>query len=536
MSAANITLSVEPSQHGSVTCLAMAPSATSAQGHLQISLLVQFANHESSPVHVSTMTLSFPGTGLPSKAYSVALDIAAGGVATWAGDTKDDLVIPQPLPAQMTISLAVDGFDTATATTLPLALHVSPTPQGSFRFWGDPAELRPGEYWHGIGASHGAGVAATQIFAYDVVVQAFDGNAWNPLLPGTDSTHNESHRIWGKSLHAVADGVVVAFRNDFPTNAVAGKVDPAITQMFNTVGDGNGNFFCIQTADETVLYAHMQPGSLNPALLTLGAKVTQGMFLGRAGNAGSSSGPHLHIHSNQSQLSSPFWVGAPRPFPMHGGQVLGASRLQAQLGFGPWVALNGRGFPAESALVWPVDNSWESLGGILTSGPAVASWGKGRLDVFVRATDNSLYHLFWNGSHWSAWQGLGGSITSDPAAVSWGDNRVDVFARGTDNSLQHIYWNGKHWSAWESLGGTLTSGPAAASRGHNRLDVFVRATDNSLYQKLWDGSHWSNWQALGGQLFSDPDAVAWNSDRLDVFARGADNTLRHFYWDGNWHP
>ena len=46
---------------------------------------------------------------------------------------------------------------------------------------------------------------------------------------------------------------------------------------------------------------------------------------------------------------------------------------------------------------------WEDLGGELTSAPAVASRGKRRLDVFLRATDNSLYHRFWNTDHWSGW-------------------------------------------------------------------------------------------------------------------------------------
>jgi len=509
-------------------------------GQAQISLLVQFMNHESASVHVSTMTLSFPGTALPVRTYPVALDVGAGTTAIWAGQTSDDLLVPFPIPATMAISLAVDGFNAATESTVPLTLHVSPTPQGSFHFWGDPAELRPGEYWVGQGAVHNAGTLATQIFAYDVGVEMFDGQGadqgWNGLLPGTDGSHNEHFRVWGKSIRSVADGVVMAFRNDFPNNTIPGKIDPANAQLISQVGDGNGNFFCIQTGEETVLYAHMQPGSLNPSLLSAGAKVQQGMHLGSVGNAGAAYGPHLHIHSNKSNTGPQFWVGAPRPFPLHGGQVLGRDRLHAQGGYGPWVALNGRGFPPERSMVWPVDNSWESLGGTLTSGPAVSSWGSGRLDVFVRATDNSLYHLYWNGSQWSEWQGLGGTLASDPAAVSWGDNRIDVFARGGNDALIHLYWNGSQWSQWESLGGTLTSGPATASRGDSRLDVFARSTDNSLYQKLWNGSQWSDWQGLGGQLFSDPDAVAWSADRLDVFARGGDDTLRHTYWNGNWHP
>ena len=45
----------------------------------------------------------------------------------------------------------------------------------------------------------------------------------------------------------------------------------------------------------------------------------------------------------------------------------------------------------------------------------------------------------------------GGSVASDPDAVSWSSNRVDLVAQGMDNTLQHLYWNGSAWS-WESLG------------------------------------------------------------------------------------
>src|SRR5262249_56052520 len=84
-------------------------------------------------------------------------------------------------------------------------------------------------------------------------------------------------------------------------------------------------------------------------------------------------------------------------------------------------------------------SGWESLGGVLTSGPAVCSWSSGRLDVFVRGTDNALWHK-WFSNGWSGWESLGGVLTSDPAAVSWGPNRIDVFVRGTDNALWHKWF------------------------------------------------------------------------------------------------
>ena len=94
-------------------------------------------------------------------------------------------------------------------------------------------------------------------------------------------------------------------------------------------------------------------------------------------------------------------------------------------------------------VVLPPSHSWESLGGRLTSGPGISSWGSGRLDVFVRGTDNALWHMAYNGGGWGSWEQLGPNpIASDPAAVSWGTNRIDVFVRGTDDQLYHKWWDG----------------------------------------------------------------------------------------------
>lgn len=128
-------------------------------------------------------------------------------------------------------------------------------------------------------------------------------------------------------------------------------------------------------------------------------------------------------------------------------------------------------------------SGWESLGGILTSGPTVSSWAANRLDIFVRGADMALWHKWWNNA-WSGWEKLGGGLNSDPAAVSWGSKRIDVFVRGTDNALWHKWFN-NGWSGWESLGGILLSDPDATSWATSRIDVFVRGTDSALWHKWW---------------------------------------------------
>jgi hypothetical protein len=187
---------------------------------------------------------------------------------------------------------------------------------------------------------------------------------------------------------------------------------------------------------------------------------------------------------------------------------------------------------ADTAYGW---SNWESLGGSLTSAPAVSSWAPGRLDVFTRGTDAQLYHKWYDSAGWHNWELLGGLVVnSDPAAVSWGNGRIDVFATGTDNALYHKWYDSAGWHNWESLGGQLTSGPAVASWGNGRLDVFGRGTDNALYHKWYTTTGgWSGWQSLGGGLTSSPAAVSWGNGRLDVFVRGTDNALYHKWYDSN---
>jgi hypothetical protein len=187
-------------------------------------------------------------------------------------------------------------------------------------------------------------------------------------------------------------------------------------------------------------------------------------------------------------------------------------------------------------LVTPTDaglgpNS-DALGGAMTSGPGVASWGSGRLDVFVRGTDNALYQRSWDGTRWVDWQALGGVLTADPAAVSWGSGRIDVFVRGTDNALYQRSFDGGRWLDWQPLGGVLISGPGVSSWAPGHLDVFVSGTDYSLFQRSFDGGRWLDWQRLGGVLTSDPAAVSWGSGRIDVFVRGTDNALHQRSFDG----
>ena len=86
------------------------------------------------------------------------------------------------------------------------------------------------------------------------------------------------------------------------------------------------------------------------------------------------------------------------------------------------------------------------------SSPALESLAAGSLEVFTTAGGDALQQSLFPGAIWRRPLNRGGTIQSQPVVVSWGPGRLDIFARGTDNTLWHRASNSGTWSAWESLG------------------------------------------------------------------------------------
>jgi hypothetical protein len=108
---------------------------------------------------------------------------------------------------------------------------------------------------------------------------------------------------------------------------------------------------------------------------------------------------------------------------------------------------------------WKTDIDGTTQGPCSLTGPAVSSWAPGRLDTFVRGSDDAIWHEWYTGA-WSGWESLGKTIVSNPAAVSWGPNRIDLFGTGTDGLIYHKIWNGSTWTGWVSERGAPPPGPA----------------------------------------------------------------------------
>jgi len=134
--------------------------------------------------------------------------------------------------------------------------------------------------WGGPDVLHNYHVGAPpQRHAYDFLVWK-DGSTFSG-----DGTSNEDYYAFGQPVFAPADGTVV--------RAVDGLRD--VKPQIETDGEHPaGNHVVIEVAEDAYLYiAHLQRGSL---LVAEGDRVAAGQEIGRVGNSGNTTEPHIHIH------------------------------------------------------------------------------------------------------------------------------------------------------------------------------------------------------------------------------------------------
>lgn len=102
-----------------------------------------------------------------------------------------------------------------------------------------------------------------------------------------DPTRNESYFIYDEDVRAVSSGRVLAVRDEVPENT------PPNLPSNPGLNDLTGNFVLQQIDDgHFALYAHLQTGSVR---VRPGDRIGHGQLLGRVGNTGNSSEPHLHL-------------------------------------------------------------------------------------------------------------------------------------------------------------------------------------------------------------------------------------------------
>ncbi|MBX7220978.1 MAG: M23 family metallopeptidase [Blastocatellia bacterium] len=126
------------------------------------------------------------------------------------------------------------------------------------------------------------------------------------------SLQKEDYFAWGKEIRAVAPGRVVAVERELSDQEIGGR-------------DANhpaGNFVVIQHGEKLFsVYAHMMNHS---PLVNPGELVVAGQMLGKVGNSGNTSEPHLHVHFVDAWDNSPLSVFSSQGLPtvLSGGHVV----------------------------------------------------------------------------------------------------------------------------------------------------------------------------------------------------------------------
>jgi hypothetical protein len=242
--------------------------------------------------------------------------------------------------------------------------------------WAD--DLAPGERLWVPKVKH-SGTGHPQEWGYDILAQRHEsGTRWSSRRAGRSGEANDAYVIYGKPVHAMAGGTVIACWRNAPENPRGSRsgdersdyLHPRV--LDDRIGLG-GNFLWIEEDDgERVLYAHAIPGSIPARLCPHAAtlfpapyaqgddqmpaaslvpagpggrpRVAAGDLLMRVGNSGNSTEPHLHIHkiaAGGAARQMTFRRGLFTPFP------------NQSAGLNGWRSHAGSPYPAGPVLLWP---------------------------------------------------------------------------------------------------------------------------------------------------------------------------------------
>ncbi|MCK4920164.1 MAG: M23 family metallopeptidase [Bacteroidales bacterium] len=119
-----------------------------------------------------------------------------------------------------------------------------------------------------------------------------------------DGRTNEDFYGYSKDIVAVADGEVIWIRDGIPD-----YIPPNYPDSIYAAETALGNCILLDIGDNIVaFYAHLKPESIR---VRLGDKVKEGDIIGKLGNSGPSTGPHLHFDLRK-RIIEPFTSGLNR--------------------------------------------------------------------------------------------------------------------------------------------------------------------------------------------------------------------------------
>lgn len=116
---------------------------------------------------------------------------------------------------------------------------------------------------------------ASERWAYDLVMEPYNTGSHNP----------DDYGIWNQEILSPASGIVIAAYDEEP------DIEPGSESFLSM--EGNHVYLKLDETGTYLLLNHLKQNSLT---VKIGEHVQTGDLLGRVGNSGSTSEPHLHIH------------------------------------------------------------------------------------------------------------------------------------------------------------------------------------------------------------------------------------------------
>lgn len=132
-----------------------------------------------------------------------------------------------------------------------------------------------------------------------------------------DESENATYSVFGQEVVAVADATVAKTIDGVPQNSPP-NIAPGVGL---DPEKALGNCVVLQLSNGLyATYAHMQPGSI---AVKVGDPVHRGQRLGKVGNSGNATGPHLHFHL----ATGPGLEGEGMPYVLDGFEKLGEENV-----------------------------------------------------------------------------------------------------------------------------------------------------------------------------------------------------------------
>ena len=148
----------------------------------------------------------------------------------------------------------------------------------------------------------------------------------------------ETFFSWDQPVHAAFAGRVISAGDGWPDRSPVSTLREIVRATFFAQPPAGrdyrplaGNFLLVEGEPGVALYAHLRSGSL---AVREGDRVDPGMLIGRVGNSGNTTMPHLHFHV----------MDGPDPFTADGRLV--AFRGYRRFENGSWIAVE-RGVPGK---------------------------------------------------------------------------------------------------------------------------------------------------------------------------------------------